>query len=313
MNNGTATLDRLTFDGVLAIARREILMLAVTSQTHDLDTQAVSAARLRWALQRLASRAVEDARETDVRYVAVQRAAKRWLPVGPALGLPATTLARLLDRWHEPSVGGRLEASSTTLDALELDDLELTEIQLRRAKLLRISGLRARFDRIDAIGATFDDCCFEASSMGQGIFDDSFLARCDLSRTNLERARFRAARLTGCDLNGSVLTNANINHAIFTDCDFRGTSFAATSATTLVTVVNARFIRCDLRASGWAGRCLDEVSFVDCKFYGAHGAPWLEDVVIERPDLSSAADGSRIGTKSDVDAGWRTLVGRVRT
>jgi uncharacterized protein YjbI with pentapeptide repeats len=317
MSHGPTTVDPgAAFEAVLAIARREVLLLVVAAQAEDWDAAAITAARLRWALAsagELAERTPDSAVHA-ARVASLHHASALWLPTKHRLDLTAATLERFLERMRGASGDGDgvIDASSTILDELDLDGLQLARMALRQAEVTRVSAQGARLDWIDAVGANIVQCRFETASMAMAILDDVMLEDCDLSRINLQRASLRGANMVRCRAGGSVLADTRLNHAVFTDCDLRGADFSVRRAASILTVVGARFVRCDLRETNWSGRCLNDVSFIDCKFYGAHGAPQLESVTIVHPDLSRDADGTEIRTVIDVVAGWATLIGKAR-
>jgi hypothetical protein len=140
------------------------------------------------------------------------------------------------------------------------------------------------------------------ASCRAAVFDGARLHGCDLSRANLHASSWRGADVVRSKLSAAVLSDAVLDDARFVDCDLSGADLAATHATAR----NTRFVRCDLRVSSWRSRVVHDAQLVDCKLWGTFGAPRVEQVTIERPDVSTNGDGSRIASADHVLALWQT-------
>jgi len=199
----------VAFEAMLAIARREVLILAVAVQSQDAEGRVIGAARLRWALSRaeeLAGSVRDGALQVWPRLAAVRRSAERWAAGAERVHLTATTLDRLLAGFGAASDADPrvIDATATTLDDLDLDDLHLPGLSLRRAEVTRVSARHAQLEHLDAIGSTVVQCRFDAASMALASLDEITMEDCDLSRANLERVGLRGARVARCRFGGSV-------------------------------------------------------------------------------------------------------------
>jgi uncharacterized protein YjbI with pentapeptide repeats len=291
-------------EGILAVARREMLVLAAARHAADGDAALVAAGRLRWqlasaqqyAMQSLAGYARVHARLNDV-----LMSAQRWLSAyAPAPPSPEQC-QRLLLRLAEPyRLLARIDATGATLVELELDALPLAQLALVSATLIAVTALGAQLDEVDATGATIAGSGFGGASIHRGNFEQTAIDNSDFTRANLEASRWTNATLSRCVAFRAVLMDARMDGATFTDCDFREADFQSNRPTG----VGARFVRCDLRETNWRGRSLRGASFIDCKLWGAVEADDASEAVIERPDLSRAGDGSRIGDKHDAASYW---------
>ena len=291
-------------EGILAVARREMLVLAAARHAADGDAALVAAGRLRWqlasaqqyAMQSLAGYARVHARLNDV-----LMSAQRWLSAYPPAPPSPEQCQRLLLRLAEPyRLLGRIDATGATLVELDLDGLPLAQLAVAGATLITVTALGARLDEVDATGATIVGSGFGGASIHRGNFDLAAIDDCDFARSNLEATRWTNATLSRCEARRAVLLDARMDGTTFTDCDFRGADFQSNRPT----AVGARFVRCDLRETNWRGRSLRGATFTDCKLWGAVEAGDASEAVIERPDLSRAGDGSRVGDKDDAANYW---------
>jgi uncharacterized protein YjbI with pentapeptide repeats len=187
--------------------------------------------------------------------------------------------------------------------------LKLPALRLCRSEVTSVTARRAHLDDLDASGARIAHCRFDECSMVGARFDEASLERCSLPRARLDATSWRGARVTSSQLAESVWRDAVLDGAMFVECDLRGADVGVSSPTAVMPVVAATFIRCDLRGTRWRGRRLDQVSLMECKLYGAHGGPELNNVTIVLPDVSRDADGSRIATETEIAIGWCSRVG----
>ena len=336
-------------ESLLAVARRETLVLAIAAEAGDEEAGAVAAARLRGAIGAarplilaLGAEAVGGAGGAGLRHelselpetphdrraqhwaAQLDRIANRaqgWFTDQPARSLHAIA-ARVDQRGGDPAMPARgapgdlgmrgaLDASHRRLVDLDLDDLELHHIVLHDATLTEITARRARLDAADARATRWLRCRLDRSSLATAVFAGGALDRCDLVRANLEATSWHRAETSHCQLGRATLIDARLDHAAFTDCNLRGADLEIVRSPRVASLAGARFVRCDLRETNWSGRELGGATFVDCKLFGAHGAPRLNGVVIERPDISLLADGSRLAAPGEVAAAWRTMIGAV--
>jgi len=294
-------------DGMLAIARRETLVLAAALQSTDLDGILIARGRLRWSLacaQQFAACSPTAWVRLRPRLVAVCEAAERWLPQGSTDNVRPERLQHLVQQLQEPGLGLRtICADDALIAAFDLDELPLSGISLREATVTRVTARRARLEAMNAATARITRSDFEAASMRRAILNDAVLEECTLSRANLESTSLIGATLTGCVAIRAVLIDANLEGARFVDCDLRETDFQGNANTP---TRGAQFVRCDLRETTWAGRDLSGVSFVACKLFGVHGrVGGLDATIVEQADLSYRADGTRLATKDEVLESWQ--------
>lgn len=297
-------------DALLAIARRETLLLAVAIGAIDDDGAAVASARLRWAIgtaRRLI--ATLDGDDLIERHACdldrVANRAQRWLVLEPPQ--PLQTIRGLVDRLagRRGRRGSGIAAAHASLVDLDLDGLDLSRISLQSAILTEVTARRASCDAADARATRWLRCQLDASSLAMAVFTGGAMEHCDLSRANLEGTSWHRATLSHCKLVRTALIDARLDRAVFTDCDLRAADLGVVRSPNVASLAGARFVRCDLRDTRWSGRELGGATFVDCKLFGAHGAPALAGVVIEVPDLSRSGDGSQIATQSEAVARWR--------
>ncbi|HEU4727140.1 MAG TPA: pentapeptide repeat-containing protein [Kofleriaceae bacterium] len=303
-----------TIDALLAVARRETLVLVVAVGAMDDEGAAVASARLRWALgsAREMLAASDQAAYRDPRARQLDRianCAQRWLVSEPPQ--PLHEISALVGRVAGVAGhGGRvIAAQRASLVDLDLDDLDLTRIALYEARLIDVTARRARCDAADARSSRWLRCELEGSSLVKVVLTNSTVEHTELSHANLESTSWHRAALLHCGLRHVRLVDARLDRAVLSDCSLRGADLSIASCPGAATLSGARFVRCDLRETNWTGRQLAGATFIDCKLFGAHGSPRLAGVVIERPDLSLAGDGSQIGTQAEVVASWCTMVG----
>jgi len=280
----------------------------------DDDAAAVASARLRWAIgcarQLIATLGRGERLERHAGALdRVANRAQRWLASEPPQPLQAIggLVDRIAARRRRRSAG--IVAEHANLVDLDLDGLELSRILLRGAILSDLTARRAACDAADARSTRWLRCRLDDSSLAVAVFSGSTLEHCDLSRANLEGTSWHRATVAHGVLPRASLADARLDRAVFSDCDLRGADLRLVRQPAVASLAGARFVRCDLRDTSWAGRELGGATFVDCKLFGAHGAPALTGVMIEAPDVSCQGDGSQIGTQREVVAGWRTAVG----
>jgi uncharacterized protein YjbI with pentapeptide repeats len=320
-------------DSLLAVARRETLVLAIAAGVGDDDAGAVASARLRWAIG--AARPLiaphadppDTPRDRRAHHRAAQldriaNRAQRWFADQPARSLPA--VGAIVDRLAvrrdhraaaDPgtlgaiSLIGGLDASHGHLVDLDLDDLELHRIVLYGAGLTEITARRARLDAADARATRWVRCELEASSLATAVLTGATLDRCELGRANLEASSWHRTAVAHSQLVRATLIDARLDRAVFSECNLRGADLQIVRTPDVASLAGARFVRCDLRETNWRGRELGGATFVDCKLFGAHGAASLAGAVIERPDISLLGDGSKIAAPAEVAAAWPTMIG----
>ncbi|TMQ13561.1 MAG: pentapeptide repeat-containing protein [Deltaproteobacteria bacterium] len=267
-----------------------------------------AAARLRWAIgsARQLILALGEAAGADRLADQVDRLAnraQRWLVTEPPQ--PLREIGGLVGRvTRRGRRGPGLAADHAALVDLDLDGLDLARISLCGANLTEVTLRGADCSAADASSSRWLRCRLEHGSLRMAVLAGATLERCDLSRARLDGTSWHRAVLAGCTLHGATLTDARLDRAELTDCDLRGANLAIVRSPHVATLAGARFVRCDLRDTHWGGRELGGASFIDCKLFGARGAPALAGVSIERPDLSRLGDGSQIATQSDVIAAW---------
>ena len=259
---------------LLAVARRETLLLAIAVGALDDDGAVVACARLRWAIG--AARQLISALEHERRGERLAREldrianrAQRWLVVDPpeSLSEVKTLVDRIAERrgWRAQSIA----AEHAQLIDLDLDDLELSRIVLCGATLTEISAQRAGWEAADARSTRWERCRLEAASLATAVLSGSTFEHCDLSCANLEATSWQRATVSHCAMSRAVLIDARLDHAVFSDCDLRGADFAIAHAPSAAAPVGTRFVRCDLRDTSWRGRELSAATFVDCKLESA--------------------------------------------
>jgi len=129
---------------------------------------------------------------------------------------------------------------------------------------------------------------------------------CDLQRAVLSRSTWHRAQVVKVTAMEADLNDAKLAGARFERCDLREAHLGASVPDS---AAGAVFVACDLRSTDWTGRDLRGASFVDCKLFGARGAPDLDGALIVRPDLSPTGDGRAIGSHEEALAHWRLSCG----
>jgi hypothetical protein len=261
-------------EALLAVARREMLLLAIAIGAIDDDSAAVASARLRWAIgsaRQLILSLGADARAGRFAWQLDRAAnrAQRWLVSEPAQSLQA--ISGLVDRVAARRGRRAIAAEHANLVDLDLDGLELSRILLHGAALTDVTARRARCDAADASSTRWVRCDLESCSLAMSVFTGGTLERCDFSRGNLEGTSWHRATLSHCMLTRARLTDARLDRAVFADCDLRGASFEIVRSPDVASLAGARFERCDLRDTSWTGRDLSGAVFTECDLAGAHG------------------------------------------
>lgn len=192
----------------------------------------------------------------------------------------------------------------------------IAEVSLRDADLSLANFARTRLLDLDAQGANLDDAlAIEArflrvnltrASMQTVELESMVASDCFFSEANLVDARWHGGAAVLCSFTGADLMNLRADRTTFMHCDFQDADLTISDLGANASMTGTQFINCDLRRSRWHNRTLKDVHFIDCKFHGVKGAPRIEGVVIERPDVSAAGDGSKAGSMSDVLALWGT-------
>ena len=324
-----------SIEALLAAARHETLVLAVALAALDDDAATVASARLRWAIG--AARALITSAEHEpgiARHAdqldRVANRAQRWLVCEPPRSPRA--VGALIERVvaRRGSRAPALDASHTQLVDLDLDGLDLARVSLRAASLTDLTLRRARCNAADASAAHWLRCDLDASSLKKAVLSGAILEHCNLSRATLSGASFQGATVSHSNLLRATLVDARLDGAVFTDCNLRGADLSLARAdlslaradpglaradpgraraARVASLTGTRFLRCDLRETCWSGRDLGGAIFIDCKLFGAHGAPTTTGVVIDRPDVSLLGDGSQLTSVAEVILAWRTMIG----
>jgi uncharacterized protein YjbI with pentapeptide repeats len=183
---------------------------------------------------------------------------------------------------------------------------ELSLANLSMARLLDLDAHGANLDNALAIDARLSRVNLTRASMRAVELEAAVAAECDFSYADLVDARWHGGAAVQCSFAGADLMNLSADRTTFMHCDFQGADLTISDLGANVTMTGTQFVNCDLRWSRWHNRTLKAVCFVGCKLYGVKGAPNFEDVVIERPDVSPAGDGSQAGSRADVLALWGT-------
>lgn len=294
-------------DGMLAIVRRETLIVAIAMQANDECATLLASGRLRWALdcvEQFAAYSPSELARVHAQLVAARQVAEMWLPERTVDAIPPERLQRVLAELRDPSIGlRRICADNVLVIAFDLDGLPLAGISLRGATITHVSAKGARLECADARKAKLLRTSFEGASLRAGLLDDAELEECNLSRANLEGTSWHGATLTRCWAARAVLLNAHLERTRFVDCDLRDVDF---QGATDIATIDVEFQNCDLRETNWSGRDLSRVTFRACRMYGIHGeVTGLQDVVVEDADVSHAGADQRFVTKREVLARWQ--------
>ncbi len=180
----------------------------------------------------------------------------------------------------------RADLRFATLDQAELVDVDLGEATLASASL---------------IGTKLRSCKLDGASLGLAKLDRAEIEGSSFQSAGLERTQWIDAVVSDTNLRGARFGNTRFDAARFTGCDLRDASFALTGELPIATSHGTTFERCDFRGADFARRDLSGVTFVACRFAGAHGTPsattgWI----VTQPDFSPAGDGSDLGEASDL-------------
>jgi uncharacterized protein YjbI with pentapeptide repeats len=205
--------------------------------------------------------------------------------------------------------GARLEGvifDNADISFAKFDGAELTDV-----KMIDANAADCSFDKAHLMNCDLLHACVAIAR-----FEDAMIVGCRFDIAQLDRCSFRRAQVGGTSFRKADIRNSALDRAIFTDCDLRGACFSLRTKDLLGTTHQTLFERCDLRDTMWDERELDNASFIDCKLHGISGRPnSAVGVVIERPDLSPAGDGSAICGDVDVmtlwmgDGAWAMSVG----
>lgn len=296
----------------LETARRDTLALAVALDRRNDAGAVVALERVCRALidaERTASLIVEHAARWHPLAHSMLRkalaAATPWLVAARAT-LPAVEdILRRFAREDRGAWGEPARPPAAIVTALDCDVAYLMSGALHGAKLVGVVARESNLAGAVLTATQLVECRFTASELSGGNFDDSVVDRCDLARANLARTSWCGARLVRSTLSGAVLVEARLDWAMFVDCDLRGADLAVAKRLELASSQRTCFVRCDLRETRWTGRMLASVRLIDCKLHGVHGAPRVDGIEIERPDLSPRGDGSELGSAADVLRAWR--------
>lgn len=263
-------------EALLAVARREMLVLAVAVGAIDDDRAAVASARVRWAIGSARQLIISLEADPHIERFAGQldraaNRAQRWLVSEPPQSMQK--ISGLVDRVasRRNRHGRAIAAEHASLVDLDLDGLELSRILLRGAALVDVTARRARLDGADARSTRWLRCDLSASSLAMAVFAGGALEHCDLSRAILDGTSWHRATLSHCALAAASLTDARLDRAVFSDCDLRGARFDIVRSPDVASLAGARFDRCDLRDTSWAGRELSGAVFTACDLVGARG------------------------------------------
>lgn len=301
---------------VLAVARRELFLLAIAVGSRDPDGASVASARLQWALTSanglLVLSGPEGYARRRARLNSVRELANRWLEAARRPPLTTEAIERFIARaaMDGDRTQPAIRASGLELDDLELDDLDFARIDLAGTTLTDITARRAILDDANLTSSRLLRCDLEAIALGRASLRESVLEACELARANLESSTLVNASASRCGFQQARLADTWLDGAIFTDCDFRDATFEVTRTARTGGTIGAQFVRCDLRHTRWTGRHLARAVVIDCKLYGAQGDLTVSGAELLRPDLSPVGDGSQIGAESDVVASWSTGVRR---
>jgi uncharacterized protein YjbI with pentapeptide repeats len=298
---------RAVVDGMLAIVRRETLIVAIAMQANDDSATLLASGRLRWALdcvEQFAAITPSELARVRAQLVIARSVAEKWLPELAAESIPPERLQHILAELRDPLIGLRaICADNMLVIAFDLDGLPLAGISLRDATITHVSAKGARLECADVTNAKLLRSTFEGASLRVSRLDDAELEECNLSRANLEGASWRDATLTRCWAARAVFLNAHLERTRFVDCDLRDVDF---QGATDIATFDVEFRNCDLRGTNWSGRDLSRVTFRGCRMYGIHGAATgLHDAVIEDADVSHAEADRRFANKPELLTRWQ--------
>lgn len=188
-------------------------------------------------------------------------------------------------RWNDSDAPGAklafLELSGAIINGGFFDRADVSSTRLHGAQLTRVRARGANFDHVMLAGSTIAHCDFAEADFALGNLGDASIADTDFSRAQLERTTWYRSKIARCTFAGAALHDAAFDHAELVDCDFRGADFSEGKRDILGTAFETTFIRCDFRDTKWLDRDLWRVRFVDCRFEGSSGPPWLSEVTFE--------------------------------
>lgn len=293
-------------EGLLSLARRDLLLLAVATQLEAMDRVAVIAARLRNTLsyaQQLASQSSFCLRYFLPRLSELEDATRTWLPKDLSKRLEdADGKLVIADLLRTQKQVDKVVADSTVLTGFDWDGLALMLMSVQHATLSYISARRALLDSLNATSAQIHHACLNEARLRSSKFAMAKLEDCTLHHANLESSVWREAQIYRCELNHALLGNADLGNARFVDCDLRHSDIQGFPDQLNYGLA---FVRCDLRWTCWHGRSLRGVSFIDCRMHGVYGAvAALNSAVIERADMSPEGDQSVIAEKAEAVLHW---------
>lgn len=298
--------DDAAINGMLAVARREVLILAATLQSNDDIGAVIAAGRLRWAIScahEFAGRSLTVLSRLKARFAEIEYAAQQWLPEKIATIRDSEHLLQALAVLGDPFLGHRsVCANNALIVGFDLDGLPLANMKIRGATIARVTARGARLDNSDARGAMITHSCLNGASLRLTVLADTTMEECELSQANLEGTQWRDAKISKVTARGALLFHSELRAARFVDCDFRDADFQgfADSGT-----AGAEFVCCDLRRTNWHGRNLSGVSFVRCRLHGAFGVVTGARLArLEDSDLSADGDGSLIVSKDELLRRW---------
>lgn len=198
-----------------------------------------------------------------------------------------------------------VELVGAKLDEVDLSGADLSFANLDDAELRGVRFTGAKLESLSLRGAQIEAGSFAGAQLTLAKLDDATIEGTSFGDAQLDRSQWRGARVVRADLDGATFGNAELDGATFLRCTFAGASFAPIAHLPEPTTRETRFEDCDLRDTNWEGRDLRGAVFVRCKVDSLQGRPLaIDDIVIEDPDLSTAGDGSDLGTPEDMLAMW---------
>jgi uncharacterized protein YjbI with pentapeptide repeats len=266
-------------ESFLSIARRETLVVAVAACAMDDEAAAIGSARLRWAVDsaRELILAMGDDPRAERRAQQIDRIANRAQRyLGNEPPRPLREIGTLVDRVAtRRRRGPGIDAHHTALVDLDLDDLDLARISFADAHLTEVTLRRSDCTAADARASRWLRCQLEGADLVMAVLAGAVVEDCDFSRARLAGTSWHRAKVSRCDLRGVSLVDARLDRALVTECDLRGADLAIARSLHVASLVGTRFVRCDLRETHWGGRELGGATFIECKLFGARGAPAL--------------------------------------
>jgi uncharacterized protein YjbI with pentapeptide repeats len=116
------------------------------------------------------------------------------------------------------------------------------------------------------------------------------------------------AGVKNCDFSDAVLIDIAMEGSEFVKCDFRGAnlSWRLAGSKRLGRASDSIFMRCDFQGADFSGFRISGCRFVECLFYGAKGAPELDQVTVSGVDLSVDGDGSGVTDDDSFLERWKS-------